>query len=103
MYAAAYSPCRSGTTSCMNGTSLGLPVTRGVVAMYYDWYIALGGEHVYIPGYGKAVIADVGGGFPDNRPWIDLGYSDNDYEEWSGWVTVYFLAPAPASIPWFLK
>ena len=103
MYATSYSPCRSGVSSCLYGTSLGLPVKRGVVAMYYDWYIALGGERVYIPGYGEAIIADVGGGFPDDRPWIDLGFSDDDYEAWSGWVTVYFLAPAPANIPWFLQ
>jgi uncharacterized protein YabE (DUF348 family) len=103
MYATSYSPCRSGTGSCLNGTSSGLPVTRGVVAMKYDWYLALGGTRVYIPGYGAAVVADVGGGFPDGRAWIDLGFSDADYEEWSGWVTVYFLAPAPLEIPWFLK
>jgi len=103
MYATSYSPCRSGTSSCLNGTSSGLPVKRGVVAMKYDWYLALGGVRVYIPGYGTAVVADVGGGFPDGRAWIDLGFSDADYEEWSGWVTVYFLAPAPLEIPWFLK
>jgi uncharacterized protein YabE (DUF348 family) len=103
MYATSYSPCRSGTDSCISATSSGLTVQRGVVAMMYDWYIALGGERVFIPGYGTAVIGDVGGGFPDGRPWIDLGFSDADYEEWSGWVTVYFLAPAPPEIPWFLK
>jgi uncharacterized protein YabE (DUF348 family) len=103
MYATSYSPCRSGTSSCMNGTSSGMPVQRGVVAMYYEWYLALGGVRVFIPGYGTAVVGDVGGGFPDRRPWIDLGFTDADYEEWSGWVTVYFLAPAPIEIPWFLK
>jgi 3D (Asp-Asp-Asp) domain-containing protein len=59
----------------------------------------LSGSQVYIPGYGVAVIGDVGGGFPDGRAWIDLGYSDDDYQSWSGMVTVYFLAPAPATIP----
>ena len=103
MYATSYSPCRSGSDTCYSGTSSGLPVARGVVAMKYDWYLALGGTRVYVPGYGTAVIADVGGGFPDGRAWIDLGFSDSDYEEWSGWVTVYFLAPAPLEIPWFLK
>lgn len=103
MYATSYSPCRSGGSACISGTSSGMTVQRGVVAMYYEWYLALGGARVFIPGYGIAVIGDVGGGFPDRRPWIDLGFSDNDYEEWSGWVTVYFLAPAPIEIPWFLK
>jgi len=103
MYATSYSPCNSGTDSCISATSSGLTVQRGVVAMMYDWYIALGGLRVFIPGYGTAVIGDVGGGFPDKRLWIDLGFSDSDYEEWSGWVTVYFIAPEPPEIPWPLK
>lgn len=103
MYATSYSPCRSGVDGCISGTSSGMTVQRGVVAMYYEWYLALGGVRVFIPGYGTAVVADVGGGFPDRRPWIDLGFSDSDYEEWSGWVTVYFLAPEPLEIPWFLR
>jgi len=103
MYATSYSPCRSGVEDCISATSSGMTVQRGVVALYYEWYLALGGVRVFIPGYGIAVVGDVGGGFPDRRPWIDLGFSDADYEEWSGWVTVYFLAPAPIEIPWFLR
>lgn len=104
MYATSYSPCRSGVPGrCFNGTASGLPVQRGVVAFSRAWYNQLAGARVYIPGYGEALVADVGGGFPDGRAWIDLGYSDSDWQEWSGWVTVYFLAPAPASIPYFLK
>lgn len=105
MYATSYSPCRSAGEEdrCYYGTSSGLPVQKGVVAMYRDWYLALRGMQVYVPGYGVGVVADVGGGFPDGRPWIDLGYSDDDYQIWSGWVTVYFLAPAPAEIPWVLR
>lgn len=104
MYATSYSPCRSGVPGrCFSGTASGLPVQRGVVAFSRAWYNQLAGTRVYIPGYGEAVVADVGGGFPDGRAWIDLGYSDSDWQEWSGWVTVYFLAPAPASIPYFLK
>ncbi len=104
MYATSYSPCRSGVPGrCFTGTSSGLPVKQGVVAMYHDWYIQLGGLQVYVPGYGTAVIADVGGGFPDRRPWIDLGYSDENYQPWSGWVTVYFLSPVPDVIPYVLE
>lgn len=103
MYATSYSPCRSGVPGrCFTGTSSGIPVRKGVVAMYRSWYLQLRGMQVYVPGYGTAVIADVGGGFPDGRPWIDLGYSDDDYEAWSGWVTVYFLAPIPETIPYVL-
>ncbi len=104
MYSTSYSPCRSGVQGqCFNGTAGGLPLKKGVVAMYKEWFNVLRGAEVYVPGYGRAVIADLGGGFPDGRPWIDLGYSDNDWENWSGYVTVYFLAPAPAAIPYFMQ
>jgi uncharacterized protein YabE (DUF348 family) len=103
MYATSYSPCRSGVPSkCYSGTSSGLPAGKGVVAMHGDWYYALQGVEVYIPGYGRAVIGDICGGCV-GKPWIDLGYSDSDWQEWSGYVTVYFLAPAPASIPYVLQ
>lgn len=103
MYATSYSPCNSGADKCYYGTSLGVPVAHGVVGMIREWYLALKGAQVYIPGYGYAIVADVGGGFPDGRAWIDLGYSDSDYVGWSQWVTVYFLPPAPPEVPWFLK
>jgi resuscitation-promoting factor RpfB len=99
MYATSYSPCRSGTSGCSYGTASGIPVKHGVVAMVRGLYNQLAGTQVYIPGYGYAVIGDVGGGFPDGRLWVDLGYSDEDWQNWGGMVTVYFLAPAPASIP----
>jgi 3D (Asp-Asp-Asp) domain-containing protein len=57
---------------------------------------------VYIPGYGFATIEDIGAGFPD-RHWVDLGYSDKDFVTWSGYVTVYFVAPAPANIMYILE
>lgn len=103
MYATSYSPCNSGVDACLYGTSLGIPVAHGVVGMIREWYLALKGAQVYIPGYGYAIVADVGGGFPDGRAWIDLGYSDSDYVGWSSWVTVYFIPPAPPEVPWFLK
>ena len=102
MYATSYSPCRSGSDKCYYGTSSGIPVAHGVVALNLDWYRALKGARVYIPGYGTAVVADVCGGCV-GKPWIDLGYSDSDYVGWSSTVTVYFLAPAPLEIPWFLQ
>ena len=99
MYATSYSPCRSGVSECSNGTASGLPVKQGVVALIPALYNQLAGTRVYIPGYGIAVVGDVGGGFPDGRLWIDLAYTDSDYKSWSGMVTVYFLSPAPANIP----
>ncbi|MEI6291812.1 MAG: G5 domain-containing protein, partial [Chloroflexota bacterium] len=99
MYTTSYSPCRSGTSKCSFGTASGLQVKHGVVALIPSFFNLLAGSQVYIPGYGIGVIGDVGGGFPDGRLWIDLGYSDDDYQSWSGMHTVYFLAPAPTSIP----
>jgi uncharacterized protein YabE (DUF348 family) len=103
MYATSYSPCRSGGSKCSYGTASGMPVKQGVVAVTRALYNQLAGSQVYIPGYGVAVIGDVGGGFPDGRLWIDLAYSDEDWQNWGGMVTVYFLAPAPASIPAILQ
>ena len=101
VYATSYSPCRSGSETCNSGTSLGLPVKKGVIGVTYQWYLLFGGHEVYVPGYGRAVIADVGGGIPGKR-WIDLGYSDDDFVNWSQETTLYFLTPAPANVPWIL-
>ena len=70
----------------------------------------MAGMQIYVPGYGRATIGDTGGGpiiettfgVPRTK-WIDLGYNDNAVGGLTGWVTVYFLAPAPAVIPYFLK
>ncbi len=98
VYATSYSPCNSGGDRCYSGTSLGLPVRRGVIAVTKEWYRLLAGTKVYIPGYGKAVIADIGAGTP-GTPWIDLGFSDADFEPWHQNVTIYFLTPVPANVP----
>lgn len=103
MYATSYSPCRSGGSGCSHGTASGLPMQKGVVAMSRDWYYTFQGMQVYVPGYGVGVVGDMGGGFPDGRPWIDLGYNDNDFQTWSEWVTVYFLGPPPATLPYILE
>jgi uncharacterized protein YabE (DUF348 family) len=99
VYATSYSPCRSGADRCYPGTSSGKLVQRGVIAVRYAWYLALGfGVPVYVPGYGIATIEDIGGGFPD-RYWIDLGYSDDDWELWGSYTTLYFIAPVPPDVP----
>ena len=102
VFVTSYSPCRSAASECLYGTSSGLPVQKGVVGTYLDWYRAYKGGSIYVPGYGSAVFGDVGR-YPDERPWIDLGYSDADYVGWSDWVTIYFTTPIPASIPYFLQ
>ena len=110
MYASWYSPCNSGTGGCSYGTASGARAGYGIVAVDYSYYSYLGGMRVYIPGYGVATIGDTGGGpiietaFGVPRyQWIDLGYDDNNIGGLSGWVTVYFLEPAPAEIPYFFK
>ncbi|MBK7449175.1 MAG: G5 domain-containing protein [Anaerolineales bacterium] len=110
MYASWYSPCNSGTNGCSYGTASGAKAGFGIVAVDYSIYSYLGGMRVYIPGYGLATIGDTGGGpiiesaFGVQRTqWIDLGYDDNAVGGLSGWVTVYFLEPAPAEIPYFFK
>ena len=102
MYATAYSPCRSGGSKCSYGTSSGKKLARGMVALRYSWYLNMGGQALYIPGYGYASVEDVCGGCV-GKPWIDLGYSDADYQERSSWVTMYFLTPVPSNILYVLQ
>jgi resuscitation-promoting factor RpfB len=98
LLATSYSPCRSGTSKCSYGTSSGLPVQRGTVSMVYSWYLAFGFDRLYIPGYGFATVGDVGGGPAGNHYWVDLGFTDADYQPIYGNVTVYFLTPVPANL-----
>jgi len=102
MYVTSYSPCRSGGDRCYSGTSSGAKVQKGVAGMRYDWYLSMGGQPLYIPGYGFATVEDVCGGCV-GKPWIDVAYSDNDYVPWSSWVTVYFLTPVPANVVYVLE
>jgi uncharacterized protein YabE (DUF348 family) len=110
MYASVYSPCASGTGGCSYGTASGARAGYGIVAVDYSIYNYLAGMKVYVPGYGVATIGDTGGGpiiestfgVPRTK-WIDLGFNDGEIVDMTGWVTVYFLAPAPAEIPYFLK
>lgn len=110
MYATVYSPCQSGTGGCSYGTASGARAGYGIVAVDYSIYPYLAGMRVYIPGYGLATIGDTGGGpiietalgVPRTK-WIDLGFNDGQIRDMTGWVKVYFLAPAPAEIPYFLK
>ena len=102
MYATSYSPCRSGGDRCYNGTSSGKKLAKGMVGLRYSWYLNMGGQPLYIPGYGYATVEDVCGGCI-GKPWIDLGYSDDDWEQWSSWVTVYFLTPVPSNILYVLE
>lgn len=101
VYATSYSPCNSGVNECLHKTANGMTVEKGVVGVIRSWYNLMNGLRIYVPGYGNAVIADIGAGFA-GKDWIDLGYSDSDYIPWHSNVTIYFLTPVPANIPWIL-
>ncbi len=104
VYATSYSPCRVRPGGpCDDITASGRRLQKGIIAVRLSWYRYMKGLQVYVPGYGFGVIADVGGGIP-GRPWIDLGYSEDDYQPWHRWVTMYFLAPPPPpeQILWIL-
>ena len=102
MYATSYSPCRLGTPTCGSTTASGKQLQKGMVALRTDLYRVFQGQRLYIPGYGFATVEDACGGCV-GKPWIDLGYSDNDWEQWSSWVTVYFLTPVPQNIVYVLE
>lgn len=101
-----YSPCNSGTDTCLNGTSSGMPVQRGTIATYLDWYRVLQGTTVYIPGYGFATFGDNNGSNSNGRePWIDLAFSEAEVaaangQPWANkYVTIYFTTPVPLYVP----
>ena len=102
MYATSYSPCRLGTSTCGNTTASGKQLQKGMVALPTNLYLSMKGQQLYIPGYGFATVEDACGGCV-GQPWIDLGYSDNDYEAWHQWVTVYFVTPVPQNIIYILE
>ncbi|MGC8780596.1 MAG: ubiquitin-like domain-containing protein [Anaerolineae bacterium] len=100
-YATSYSPARSGTPRSAPWygiTRSGLPAGKGLVGV--DPTVIPLGTRLYVPGYGKALAADTGSGLFGK--WLDLGYSDDDFELWHWWVDVYFLEPVPTYVRWVL-
>ncbi len=102
MYATSYSPCRSGGDQCYSGTASGKSLRKGMVGLRYSWYLSMQGQQLYIPGYGFGSVEDVCNGCV-GKPWIDLGFSDSNFEAWHSWVTVYFLTPVPANVIYVLE
>jgi len=103
MYATSYLPCPNGPTApCGSTTSSGKPLKKGSIAFRLDWYRAWRGQSLFVAGYGYGTVEDVCPGCV-GKPWIDLGYSDADYQPWSSWVTVYFLTPVPPNILYVLE
>ncbi len=107
VYATSFSPCRLGLGEgvCNDRTASGLPLQKGIIGVTRNWYNMMRLQSVYVQGYGYGTIADIGsGGLYFNHYWIDLGYSDEDYQSWHDWTTMYFLTPVPgwypAVLPW---
>ena len=103
VYATSYSPCRLGVDRCGFVTAAGTGVSRGTIGVIRSWFNQMRGWPVFVPGYGPGSIQDIGAGFSD-RDWIDLGFTDENYEAWHDWTTLYFLTPVPPldQIPWIL-
>ena len=59
-------------------TASGLPVGPGIVAV--DPTVIPLGTRLYIPGYGKGIAADVGGGIKGNI--IDLWFTTSECATW---------------------
>lgn len=73
----------------------------GDVAVRPEWYRALKGSRLYIPGYGIGTISDVCPGCV-GKYWIDVFIPKADYVGWHRTETVYFLTPIPANPLWVL-
>lgn len=103
VFATSYEPCDNQGV-CHDGTAGGYPLQMGIVAVTPQWYsvpngLAMADLPVYVPGYGRAIIGDVGGGIP-GTPWIDVAYRPEDDFTWDAhWLTMYFLTPIPDIIP----
>jgi 3D (Asp-Asp-Asp) domain-containing protein len=98
-YAAKFTHRIPGTTS-YGRTASGKILTKGLVAI--DRNLMPFGTRMYVPGYGNAEAADIGGGVKGR--FIDLGFDDWNYENWHSAVTVYFLTPVPPAdqIRWII-
>lgn len=81
-------------------TRLGIFLRRGIVAV--DPTVIPLKTWMYVPGYGIAKAGDTGGGVKGK--FVDLGFSDDDYESWHWWTDIYLLTPVPPrhQIRWIL-
>jgi uncharacterized protein YabE (DUF348 family) len=103
VYTTSYRPASAGKSRDhprYGYTRLGVLVKRGIVAT--DPEVIPLRTWLYVPGYGKSIAADTGGGVKGK--FVDLGFSDDDYESWHWWTDVYLLTPVPPAdeIRWIL-
>jgi 3D (Asp-Asp-Asp) domain-containing protein len=96
LYATSYHPAALGGDDV---TATGRKLQKGIVAI--DPKLIPYSTQVYVEGYGVGLAADTGS--PRTTPyWIDLGFSDSDFERWTRWVDVYLLTPVPTGYPLIL-
>jgi uncharacterized protein YabE (DUF348 family) len=103
VYTTSYRPASAGKPRDhprYGYTRLGVLVKRGIVAT--DPEVIPLRTWLYVPGYGKSIAADTGGGVKGKL--VDLGFPDDDYESWHWWTDVYLLTPVPPAdeIRWIL-
>lgn len=81
-------------------TRLGWKLKRGIVAV--DPTVLPLRTTMYVEGYGIARAGDTGGAVKGK--FVDLGFSDDDYESWHWWQDIYILTPVPerSKIRWIL-
>ncbi len=92
MKATSYHPGSQGNSTA---TATGAVLRKGVVAS--NPKVIPYGTEVYVEGYGVGSMEDTAAAwYVQQQPlFIDLGYSDADYQPWSKWVDVYLLTPVP--------
>ncbi len=70
----------------LNGTGItksGKVVERGHIAA--DWDILPQGTRVYVPGYGRGVVEDIGGAIKGKRIDVFMGYGEEALREAMNW------------------
>ena len=97
VYITSYNPTSNGGNL---NTSTGASLAKGIIAAKPN--IIPYHTEVYVPGYGLGAIKDTGGGPSGTDYWIDLGYSDHDYERWRKYNYVHLLWPPPSKVPYRL-
>jgi uncharacterized protein YabE (DUF348 family) len=96
MYATSYHPEAVGGNTI---TATGAHLQQGIVSANPN--ILPYGTQIFVDGYGVGEIADTGSR-RQSPMWVDLGYSDDDYQHWSHYVEVYVLTPIPETIDYIL-
>ena len=95
VYITSYRPSSNGgnrdTATGRNILEKGIVAAKPNIIPYYT--------QVYVPGYGLGSVRDTGGGPSGTDYWIDLGYSENDYERWRKYDYVYLLGAPPDNTP----